>query len=276
MFVPVLSDSAVVTLTAEMAFLWDKDGLLVHSEPHILATIIEAAAAAVGAKRFSEAELQEIWKCFGKPDDEMSGLLFGVLADLRYTLPVQRNEWVKYFVQQRAMTWKQKLRLGVVKHKPGALSCLKALQDERVPLGMYTSMPQALVAMDLEHLFPEFDFYDVVTCSDTRLHGQGKPSPRGWQVLIDSLQNPRPGTHRFIAVEDRASGAVGALEAGCELVVVVPDPSDVPRDAGPNDYLKLWDRRGFIQAWLERNPGAENASRLVFLPSLEVLRFKRG
>ena len=251
-------------------FVFDKDGCLLASERLIRQQILDTALMFAGAREFAPDVVAAATACLGQPDDQMSIDLWKVLRKHFPGGPiaqVPQDDFVGQFAEARVSGWRLRALNGTLVAKEGALRLLDRVRRGEYFTAMYTGMPvqMAVQAIDLVlHATDQFSGETLVTCSDPRLDGLGKPHPRGWEVLARLASDTRQiNPKELVAVEDRATGAVGALKAGYGAVVVVPDPDDVPLDQ--------WDRRGLIEAHLLEFP--EDRKKLFFLRSLLDISF---
>ncbi len=251
-------------------FVFDKDGCLLESEPLIRGQILETALAYAGVQAFTSEVIAEISSTFGQPDDKMSLDLGEVLRRHFPEGPIAsiaQGDFVERFAHSRASGWRRRALDESLAPKAGALRLLDRVRRGEYFTAMYTSMPLAMATQSIELVLHATDLFSgptLVTCSDPRLGGLGKPHRRGWQVLAElaaEREHIRPS--ELVAVEDRATGAVGALMADYGAVVVVPDPNDGP--------IEQWDRRGLIESYFADFP--TDRKRLIFLKSLLDITF---
>ena len=251
-------------------FVFDKDGCLLSSEQSIRQQILDSALEFAGVRSFSADVIAEINSCFGQPDDKMSSDLGEVLRRHFAEGPIASippDRFVERFANARASGWRLRSFDGTLAPKEGALRLLDRVRRDGYFAAMYTSMPLAMATQAIELVLHASDLFadnTLVTCSDPRLEGLGKPHPRGWEVLAQlAFETRQIRPFELVAVEDRATGAVGALKAGYGAVVVVPDPDDVP--------VQEWDRRELIESHLAEHP--EDRNKLFFLKSLMNVAF---
>jgi beta-phosphoglucomutase-like phosphatase (HAD superfamily) len=267
----------------------DNDGVHLDSEPHIQSLIIKAAQQVCGVDSLSDAQRENIRSTFGRPDNEMSQLLFGVLRGdpelgrAQILSELHKDTFVPFFVDARRAVWKEWTSSGRIEPKPGVFQYLNELRSSGRLLGLVTGMPFDIAAESVTHVLKADDLIPRtrdrrVCCDDERLGGRrGKPDPLCYELgmshFVDEFDiDPRD----MWVIEDRANGAVAALAAkytgsnskfhGHQIgrVIVIPDENDV-------HSIEFWDMKELMQRHLSQCP--EDRARLSFLRTLEDLSF---
>jgi HAD superfamily hydrolase (TIGR01509 family) len=197
--------SAGETRSLPSAVLWDMDGTLVDTEPYWMECEFALAAkyggtwsrehglAVVGRDLIDSATyMREHMGIDRTPPQIVEELLDGVVARVEQEIP-----------------W-----------RPGAPELLAALRVLDVPCALVTMSYRRFVEPVVRAL-PEGSF-DVLVCGDEV--SRGKPHPEPYLRAAELLGFPAGET---LAIEDSATGATSAEEAGCQVLVVrnhVPVP----------------------------------------------------
>ncbi|TGD86296.1 HAD family phosphatase [Mycolicibacterium sp. CH28] len=105
----------------------------------------------------------------------------------------------------------------------GARELLESLAEEQVPMALVTNTPRVLAERALNSIGRHY--FSVSVCGDEVV--RAKPAPDPYQRAA-ALLNLDPG--QCLAVEDSATGAAAAEDAGCPVLVV---PNDVEVPPGP-------------------------------------------
>ena len=100
--------------------------------------------------------------------------------------------------------------------KPGALEFIEWLEKNNIPKALVTSSRKEMTARSLSAI-GGFERFQVVVTGDDVKHP--KPSPEPYLLACEQLGVAAETT---VAVEDSNPGALSAIKAGCQTVVV-PD-----------------------------------------------------
>jgi HAD superfamily hydrolase (TIGR01509 family) len=222
--------------TAQVAVLFDMDGLLVDSEPLWLAAETEVMAR-LGAE-WSEA-------------DQMQ-LLGGSLAHtVRYLLakaprsapPDQVGQWLMSGIIAR-------VRKSGVPPRPGARELLAEVAQAGLPHVLVTGSQRAFAEVVLASTGMRFD---ATVCAEDV--SAPKPDPEPY-LLAAKLLGLEPGN--CFALEDSPNGVASAQAAGCR-VIAVPSLAPIPPAPGTLVVSSLLDLRADATGVFLR-PGAAGAA----------------
>ena len=219
------------------SIVFDVDGLLVNTEPAILAAIFLASENLIKADR--KAELKERCeeikvKCFGRSDEDMSARLFDLLKS--YSLwrdeiaNLSKDEFNRLFIKERKEIFLELITSGNVQPMPGAIEFIMRAYKKFGPLAINTGSPEELSKPMLEHVFKDLPV-DINTVFPCRLRtyvsdlaaGRGKPHPDGYLRASRLLKIP---PERLLFVADRGNDAISGISAGYAGGIVVAEDAN--------------------------------------------------
>jgi len=192
---------------ADLAVLFDMDGLLVDTEP--LWFVVESAVfQRLGASR--PWTPQDAGTLVGNALQVSAAAMTALAGSDRPAADV-----VGWFVEEMAGQLD-----GGVPWKPGALDLLAQLRDAGVPTALVSSSYRRLVQPVLDQL-PAGTFTASVAGDEVT---EGKPHP---EPYLKALRLLAAAPRRAVVLEDSPTGARAAAAAGC-TVVLVPDLAPLP------------------------------------------------
>lgn len=200
-------------MTGLAAVLWDMDGTLVDTEPYWIEAEFELAEAH-GATWSRELAMNLVGN-----DLRTSAAFIADAMGLR----MSHDEIVEILLDgviervQRHVPW-----------RPGALDLLADLNEHAVPCALVT-MSYARFAQPVVDALPPQTFTHVVTGDQVQ---RGKPDPESYTRAAELL-GVEP--QRCLAIEDSATGAAAAQQAGCIVLAV---PNHVGVGGHPRRYFR--------------------------------------
>lgn len=183
-----------------IAVIFDMDGVIVdNGDFHV-------KAYAELCKRYNLEFSEEDFKVhkFGKVNEEVLSELFG-----RELVP---DEIVR-LAGEKEMLYREIYR-PELKAMPGLIDLMKALKDNKIPVGVATSAP----AENVEFILGGLDighYVDVVV--DDSMVNEGKPDPEVY-LKAAALLETEPGN--CIVFEDSLSGTMAAYHAGAKVIAL--------------------------------------------------------
>jgi HAD superfamily hydrolase (TIGR01509 family) len=188
-------------MTVFRAVAWDIDGTLIDSEPLHQRALIEGSAA-------FGVDLSDL------PDEAFRGAhMVDVWTALRPRFPggVERQAWLtaieRFYVEHA----------GSLAPTPGAIEAVCALVKHGVPQACVSNSGRAIVDANLDALGIRNMIAFSISLDDV---SAGKPDPEPFRQAACRLALP-PET--VVAVEDSATGARSAREAGLYVVRFAPE-----------------------------------------------------
>lgn len=253
--------------------VFDKDGILIDSEPYLKGNIIEALATYLKVDKLPENLLERVIKTFGQTHLKVARELYEILVSEGYSIDYSEEIWPEAFTNICRENWLSLAKVGTIKIKPGVKELFHKVRTFNIPTAMYTGTVKPMALVDLEYTLGVLDLFPdpfLITSDDERVTFLEKSEPLGWSLMAEELgKSYGAKLENIIAFEDRASGALGALKAGFKYVIVVPDEHDAPEGMDPTDFSSYWDKKNLMEDYLVKYPEAEG--RLVFLRTLENL-----
>ena len=130
-------------------------------------------------------------------------------------------------------------------HKPGARQFIDWLEEKGIPKALVTSAGKDKTAANLETLGGRGRFQAIITGDDVT---HPKPSPEPYLRACEELGVDPKTT---MAIEDSNPGAVAAIAAECQTVVV-PDVLPIREDIQQQSLIVL-PSLTLLPAWIEKN-----------------------
>lgn len=194
------------------AVIFDMDGVLIDSEKHHFRAHKEALSE------------------FGANIDKTFYITQGISTDpsLFYAKAFQKeqipSEFAKKILSRKLEIYKGLLKKeGMTPIKP-AIALVHLLKSKRINMGICSAVERSEVEKNLQILGLD-DFFEVIVCPED-FELRNKPSP---DIYLKAAELLCTAPEHCMAIEDSASGAQAALEAGMICTVV------------PNDYTRSQD-----------------------------------
>jgi len=272
---PNFINSHTLDLKKIGGIVFDKDGILIDSEPFLIRNILDAAKTYLKLEQLPDLLLTQMQKSFGQTHLKVARDFYGIIQNTGFEIKEPEHLWPDVFTDICRTNWAEQAKLGKVKKKNGVDKLFAHIRNQKIPTAMYTGTVRPMADVDIEIILAAKDLFKdpfIVTSDDPRVTNLEKSDPRGWELMANALgEHHEIAVSDIIAFEDRASGALGALRAGLKQVIVVPDPNDAPHDVDPYKFENYWDKKGLIKEHLQNHP--DDQEKLVFLHSLENLTF---
>jgi HAD superfamily hydrolase (TIGR01509 family) len=191
-----------VNLSGVDAVVFDMDGLLVDSE------------------RLARTALTRTAHRFGlDPDERIFAGMIGLPEDGSIEL-LQKNFGAEFaasrFLHAAARAGDAMVESGLLQRKPGALECIRWLEELGIPKAVATSSSRTKAVLTLTSAELIDHFGTIVTRTDVP---RGKPYP---DLYVRAALELRCDAGRCIAFEDSYNGVRAAYAAGMR-VIMVPD-----------------------------------------------------
>ncbi len=272
---PRFLNSFNLKLSSIGGIVFDKDGLLIDSEPHLIKNVLDAVKIYLAFEDIPTSLLEKLHTCFGQTHLKMCRDFFEVITSAGYEVKEDRNQWPDIFTDICKSNWEEVARAGKISWKPGVANLFSQIRKMNTPTAMYTGTIRQMADIDIDVVMQARDLFKepfIITSDDMRVSNVEKSDPTGWSLMANEINlHYEVNSENMLGFEDRASGALGALRAGFKFVIVIPDPNDAPSNVDPMKFDLYWDKKGLIKKHLESNPN--DLGRLVFLRSLEDLIF---
>ncbi|XP_063909555.1 pseudouridine-5'-phosphatase-like [Zophobas morio] len=193
--------------------IFDMDGLIIESE-----SVYDKVFSEIALNHGTEYTKDTKLKMMGTPDP-----ITAQIAIKEMQLPYNVDQFLEIYLPRAKELLKHPQLM------PGAKRLIQHLYKHNIPIAIATSSSQEFLQIKTQDHQELISLFQHIVCGSTDPEVKnGKPAPDIFQVCASRFSDkPRPD--QCLVFEDSPNGAMGAIAAGMQ-VVLVPDP-DIPREA---------------------------------------------
>jgi len=196
------------------AFIFDMDGVIVHSNPYHKIALQKFVSA--HGRDLTEHELIE--RIYGRTNKEWLTNFFGKLPP----------EKLQRYAEEKEVIYRDIFRKDI-RPVEGLVEFLELLDKEGIPRAIATSAPPSNVDFTLDNTGTRRYFKTIL---DETFVSNSKPHPEIYLKAAAALQLAPP---QCVVIEDSLSGVKAAKSAGCKVIGITTTHS--PEELRETDHV---------------------------------------